>query len=58
MKKACDIDPTDIDELDEIDDGQQYALVWCQTHERYEWHWIAQPSSYYSKRKKKRHGGR
>ncbi len=30
----------DIDERDEIDDGQQLSLVWCETHQKYEWHWL------------------
>lgn len=35
-----DLDPDDIDSLDEIDDNQQLTLVWCRTHEIYEWHWM------------------
>ena len=30
----------EIDCLDEIDDGSQLALVWCETHKAYEWHSI------------------
>jgi len=39
-EREHDIDPTDIDDLDEISGDEQQALVWCNTHERYEWHWI------------------
>lgn len=28
----------EIDSLDEIDDNCQLALIWCETHQRYEWH--------------------
>lgn len=35
-----DIDPNDIDGLDEIDGDMQLTLVWCATHECYEWHWM------------------
>lgn len=28
----------EIDDLDEIDGDGQLALVWCETHHRYEWH--------------------
>jgi hypothetical protein len=34
------VDPSDIDEGDEIDGDQQLCLVWCDTHQVYEWHWI------------------
>ncbi|WP_275183821.1 hypothetical protein [Bradyrhizobium sp. CSA112] len=34
------LDPSDIDELDEIDEDDQLSLVWCETHQRYEWHWL------------------
>lgn len=30
----------DIDDLDEISGEMQIALVWCETHRRYEWHSI------------------
>lgn len=35
-----EIDTSQIDERDEIDDGTQYCLVWCNTHQTWEWHWI------------------
>ena len=38
-----DLDPTSIDALDEISGDEQLCLVWCDTHERYEWHWIERP---------------
>lgn len=28
----------EVDSLDEIDDDSQLALVWCETHQKYEWH--------------------
>lgn len=34
------VDPNDIDELDEISGDEQSCLVWCETHKRYEWHWL------------------
>jgi hypothetical protein len=37
------LDLSQIDDLDEADDGQQHCLVWCETHEAYEWHWLAFP---------------
>ena len=30
--RGHDIDPTDIDELDEISGNEQHALVWCRAH--------------------------
>ena len=30
----------EIDELDELDDDSQLALIWCETHQRYESHYI------------------
>jgi hypothetical protein len=36
-----DIDLSEgIDELDEISGDEQLSLVWCRTHETWEWHWI------------------
>ena len=35
-----DLDPADGDGLDEIDGDMQLTLVWCRTHEVYEWHWM------------------
>ncbi|MEF2549988.1 hypothetical protein VQ042_01235 [Aurantimonas sp. A2-1-M11] len=35
-----EIDPAQVDSLDEIDGNEQLALVWCETHEKWEWHWI------------------
>lgn len=35
-----DIDPDDIDGLDEISGDEQYKLVWCRTCKKYEWHWL------------------
>lgn len=39
-EKKHDLDYSDVDELDEIDEYRQLALVWCRTHEEYEWHWV------------------
>jgi len=40
------LDLSQIDELDEIDgDGLQACLVWCDTHRRYEWHWLETDTS-------------
>jgi hypothetical protein len=38
MKHELDYD--EIDEVDEINGDEQLALVWCDTHGGYEWHWI------------------
>jgi hypothetical protein len=38
-----DLDYDDIDELDEIGAGEQLVLIWCDTHEVYEWHWVPFP---------------
>jgi hypothetical protein len=35
-----DLDYSEIDELDEISGDEQLALIWCNTHETWEWHWI------------------
>jgi hypothetical protein len=38
--KTHDVDPNDVDDLDEISGGEQLKLVWCETHKTYEWHWL------------------
>ncbi len=40
MEAGHDLDLSQIDELDEIDGDQQFASVWCDTHRKFEWHWI------------------
>jgi hypothetical protein len=35
-----DLDFTEIDEIDDIDDDQQLVLIWCSKHRVYEWHWV------------------
>lgn len=35
-----EIDPDQVDDLDEISGDEQLALVWCETHKVWEWHWI------------------
>jgi hypothetical protein len=35
-----ELDTGEIDELDELDDDSQLALIWCCTHRRYESHYI------------------
>lgn len=35
-----ELDLSEIDELDEIDEDRQLSLVWCRTHQRYERHWL------------------
>jgi hypothetical protein len=35
-----DLDYGAIDKLDGIRGDEQNTLVWCRTHERYEWHWL------------------
>ena len=34
------LDPSEIDDLDEISGDEQLCLVWCETHKTYEWHWL------------------
>jgi hypothetical protein len=29
-----------IDEVDEISGDEQLVLIWCTTHQSFEWHWI------------------
>jgi hypothetical protein len=36
------LDTGQIDSLDEEDDDSQLALVWCESHQKYEWHNIPQ----------------
>ena len=36
-----DLDYSEIDELDEISGDEQQALIWCDTHRKFEWHWAA-----------------
>ena len=35
-----DLDYGEIDELDEISGDEQFVLIWCETHQEYEWHWV------------------
>jgi hypothetical protein len=35
-----EVDPSQIDSLDEISGDEQQALVWCETHREWEWHWM------------------
>lgn len=39
-QKNHDLDYSNIDELDEISGDEQFCLIWCNTHQIYEWHWI------------------
>ena len=49
-----DLDHGEIDELDEIDGDQQLALIWCITHQRFEWHWIdREPSRIQASRRRR-----
>lgn len=34
------VDPSQVDQLDERSGDEQLALVWCETHRNWEWHWI------------------
>ncbi|MBD9569051.1 hypothetical protein [Ensifer sp. ENS08] len=34
------LDTSQVDQLDEISGDEQLALVWCETHRQWEWHWI------------------
>lgn len=35
-----DLDPGQVDELDEISGDQQLVLIWCNSHRAFEWHWV------------------
>lgn len=35
-----EVDPDQVDQLDEISGDEQLALVWCDTHREWEWHWV------------------
>lgn len=37
------LDPSQVDQLDEISGDEQLALVWCETHRKWEWHWLVRP---------------
>lgn len=39
-KIAHQLDTSEIDDLDERSGDEQLALVWCDTHKKYEWHWL------------------
>ncbi len=39
-KIECDLDYSEIDEVDEISGDEQLVLIWCHAHGRYENHWI------------------
>lgn len=39
--KQHDLDYAEIDDLDEISGDEQLALIWCNTHRKYEWQWVA-----------------
>jgi len=34
------LDYGQIDELDEISGDEQLVLIWCDSHQAWEWHWI------------------
>ena len=34
------LDLAEIDDLDEISGDEQLALVWCDIHQKHEWHWL------------------
>lgn len=54
MSGGHDLDLSQIDCLDEIDGDEQSALVWCNTHQRWEWHWIDREALGTKRRKKVR----
>lgn len=35
-----DLDTSQVDDLDEISGDEQLKLVWCNTHQKWEWHWL------------------
>jgi hypothetical protein len=34
------LDLTQVDQLDDRSGDEQLALVWCETHKTYEWHYV------------------
>lgn len=34
------LDPSQVDQLDDRSGDEQLALVWCETHKSWEWHYI------------------
>lgn len=36
----CDLDLARVAGLGTVSDGHRYALVWCRTHQDFEWHWL------------------
>lgn len=40
MAEEHDLDTSQIDDKDEISGDEQLMLVWCDTHQRWEWHWL------------------
>jgi hypothetical protein len=41
-RKPCQLDYSQIDEVDEEDGDEVMALIWCNTHRTYEWRWVPQ----------------
>lgn len=39
-EEAHDLNLADVDAEDEISGDERPKLVWCNTHGRYEWHWV------------------
>ncbi len=40
LRTRHEVDPRQVDELDDISGDEQLALVWCETHQAWEWHYI------------------
>jgi hypothetical protein len=40
MPEEHDLDASQIDDRDEISGDEQQMLVWCNTHRKWEWHWL------------------
>jgi hypothetical protein len=40
MAEEHDLNTSQIDDKDEISGDEQQCLVWCNTHQKWEWHWL------------------
>ena len=38
--KIHNLDESKIDDYEEIDEDKQQTLIYCNTHKKYEWHWL------------------
>lgn len=34
------LNEAEVDDVDEISGDEQLTLIWCDSHHKYEWHWL------------------